>query len=77
VLLALVAMPLGVWLGLMAAQALYDSFSTEAYSFQAVIYPSSVAAIVVVNIAVLLLSEIPPIRRVSKMDLGEATKVME
>ena len=77
VLLALVAVPLGVWLGLRAADALYASFSTEAYSFSAVIYPQSVVWIVIINLVVLLLSEIPPILRVFRMDLGEATKVME
>ncbi len=77
VLLALVAVPLGVWLGLLAADWIYSAFSTEAYSFKAVIYPSSVAAIVAVNLVVLLLSEIPPILRVFRSDLAEATKVME
>ncbi len=77
VFLALAAVPLGVWLGILAADAIYASFSTEAYSFKAVIYASSVASIVGINLVVLLLSEIPPIRRIFKMDLAEATKVME
>lgn len=77
VFLALAAVPLGVWMGILAADAIYASFSTEAYSFKAVIYGSSVASIVGINIVVLLLSEIPPIRRIFKMDLAEATKVME
>lgn len=77
VFLALAAVPLGVWLGIRAADAMYASFSTEAYSFKAVIYPSSIAWIVAMNIVVLLLSEIPPVRRIFRLDLAEATKVME
>lgn len=77
VFLALVAVPLGVWLGLRAADAMYASFSTEAYSFKAIIYPESVAWIIVISLVVLLLSEIPPVRRIFRLDLAEATKVME
>lgn len=77
IFLALAAVPLGVWLGLLAADALYASFSTEAYSFKAVIYTESVVWIVVINLAVLLISEIPPVRRIFRLDLAEATKVME
>ncbi len=77
VLLALAAVPLGVWLGLRASDALYASFSTEAYSFKSVIYPQSIAWIVGINLLVLLVSEIPPVRRIFRLDLAEATKVME
>ncbi|TLM80155.1 MAG: FtsX-like permease family protein, partial [Actinobacteria bacterium] len=77
VFLALAAVPLGVWLGVEASKAMFSSFSTEAYSFKVVIYPTSVAWITGANLVVLLLSEIPPVRRIFRLDLAEATKVME
>lgn len=77
VFLALAAVPLGVWLGVKTAEAMYASFSTDAYAFKVVIYPASIAWIVLITIVVLLLSEIPPVRRIFRLDLAEATKVME
>lgn len=76
-LLAVIGLPLGIWLGVQAAQALYSSFSTEAYTLTAVIHTSSVVWLSLSMIGVLLVSEIPPIRRIFKLDLAEATKVME
>ncbi|MBI5231402.1 MAG: FtsX-like permease family protein, partial [Coriobacteriales bacterium] len=76
-LLAVVGIPLGVWLGLRAADALYASFSTEAYTFKAIVFPSSVAWVSASVVVVMLLSELPPIRRIFRLDLAEATKVME
>lgn len=77
-LLAVVGAPIGIWLGVLAARAMFAAFSTEgAFMLQAVIFPSSVAGIVAIVLLVVLLSEVPPVRRVFKMDLAEATKVME
>ncbi len=75
--LAAVGLPLGIWLGIEATNALFASFTTESYSLKAFIYPESVARICLLMLAVLLLSEIPPIRRIFRLDLAEATKVME
>jgi putative ABC transport system permease protein len=77
VLLALAGIPLGIWLGIKAAEAIYASFSSEAYSLTATIVPQSVAMLVASTFVVLLLSEIPPIRRIFRLDLAAATKVME
>lgn len=77
VMLAIVGIPLGVWMGVGAAQALFSSASTEAYTLRAVIFPLSVVYVVISLIIVLLLSEIPPIRRIFRLDLAEATKIME
>lgn len=76
-LLAVAGLPLGIWLGVRAAQALYSSMSTEAYSLKAIIFPMSVVYVTASIVIVLLLSEIPPIRRIFRLDLAEATKVME
>jgi len=76
-MLAIVGIPLGVWMGVRAAQTLYNSASTEAYTLKAVIFPLSVVYVVISLLIVLLLSEIPPIRRIFRLDLAEATKIME
>ncbi len=76
-LLALAGLPLGVWLGVQATEAMFRSFSTDAYTIQAYIAPSSIVRICLLMLAVLLLSEIPPVRRIFRLDLAEATKVME
>ena len=77
VLLALAAIPLGIWLGIKTAEAIYASFSSEAYTLKATIVPQSVVMLVLSIFVVLLLSEIPAIRRIFRLDLAEATKVME
>jgi putative ABC transport system permease protein len=77
VMLAFVGIPLGVWFGMRAASAIFASFSSEAYSLKATISWSSMAALSFMTLGVLLLSEVPAIRRIFKLDLAEATKVME
>ena len=76
-LIGLAALPLGVWLGIRATDAIFSSFETESYTLSAYIYPQSVARICLLMVVVLLLSEIPPVRRIFRLDLAEATKVME
>jgi putative ABC transport system permease protein len=76
-LLTFAALPLGVWLGVMAADAIFASFTTSSYTLKASIYPASIARICLLMLAVVLLSEIPPVRRIFRLDLAEATKVME
>jgi putative ABC transport system permease protein len=76
-ILAIAGVPLGIWLGIRTTEAIYASFSSEAYSLKAIIVPMSVFWLVLSIIGVLLLSEVPAIRRIFRMDLAEATKVME
>jgi putative ABC transport system permease protein len=76
-LLAVVGIPLGIVLGLYAANSLYASLSTEAYTFRAVLYPQTYLWIILSILGVLLVSEIPPILRIFRLDLAEATKVIE
>lgn len=76
-LLAIVGIPFGIYLGTQAASYLYQSISTEFYKFPAVIYPMSYLWITLSILVILLLSEIPPIRRIFKLDLAEATKAVE
>lgn len=76
-LLALVGIPIGLYLGVTAANAMYESFSTEAYSLKAILYPESYFWVVSSILGVLLISEIPAVRRLFGLDLAEATKAFE
>ena len=76
-LLAVVGIPLGIWLGLLTARQVLAAMSSEQYSLGVVIEPATAIWVALAAVVVLLLSEIPPIRRISRLDLAEATKVME
>ncbi len=76
-LLAVVSVPIGVWLGLQAAGVMFEAISTEVYTLPAYINPNSYVWIVLSILGILLLAEVPPIRRIFRLDLAEATKVME
>lgn len=76
-LLAVAAIPLGMYLGLKSTAAMYSSLSTEAFTIKAILYPASYVYIVVSILVVLLLSEIGPIGRIFRLDLAEATKILE
>lgn len=76
-LLALVGAPIGIYLGYLTAQQLYGSLSTEVYSLNAILYPESYVWIVLSIVGILLLSELPPIRRIFGLDLAAATKTMD
>jgi putative ABC transport system permease protein len=75
--IAIAAIPLGLWLGTQAANAMFLYFDIEGFELRAYIYPESIVQICVLMVAVVLLSEIPPVRRIFRLDLAEATKVME
>lgn len=75
--IAIAGLPLGIWLGIQATNALFASFTTESYTLKAHISTESVVQICVLMLVVMLLSEIPPVRRIFRLDLAEATKVME
>jgi putative ABC transport system permease protein len=76
-MLALVGIPLGGVLGYLTARWLFRSLSNDMLAFEAVVRPSSYAIIVCAVIVVLLLSQVPPTRRIFKLDLAQATKVIE
>lgn len=76
-LLALAGIPLGIWLGILTANAMFSSYSNESYTLQAIIYPRSYYWIVGSILIVLLISEIPAIIRVFRLDLAETTKILE
>jgi uncharacterized protein YqhQ len=49
----------------------------DAYTLKAYIAPESIVRICVLMLIVMLLSEVPAVRRIFRLDLAEATKVME
>ena len=75
--IAVAAIPLGIWLGIQAANGLFAYFDIEGFELRAYIYPESIVQICLLMLGVMLLSEIPPVRRIFRLDLAEATKVME
>ncbi|MHB9112886.1 MAG: hypothetical protein ACYC4D_09740 [Thermoleophilia bacterium] len=64
-------------MGLWVTIALYKLLSTEAYPLKVVIHAERYVMIILSILVVPLISEIPPIRRIFKLDLAEATKVFE
>ena len=56
-LLTLAALPLGIWLGIQATNAIFASFTTSSYTLKASIYPGSIA-----RICVLMLDRGPALR---------------
>jgi len=75
--LALPGIPLGLWLGALVAQGMMASLAGETYNFPLVIARETYLYVTVGSIVVLLFSEIPPIRRILRLDLAEATKIIE
>ncbi|KAF0209429.1 MAG: FtsX-like permease family protein [Actinomycetota bacterium] len=75
--LSLVGIPLGLWLGIRVAAAMMDSLTGETYNFPLTVYPQTYVYVIVASIVVVLVSEIAPIRRILRLDLAEATKVIE
>jgi putative ABC transport system permease protein len=75
--ITLAALPLGLWLGLKVTDLLFATFEVETFNLKAHIAPQSVVRICLLMVAVVLLSEIPPVRRIFHLDLAAATKVME
>ena len=53
-----------------------NSFNTDLFTFNIVIAPISYVIAVVGILLTMLLATVPAIRRVNKLDLAEATKVL-
>lgn len=77
IFLALISLPIGIYLGLLAATAMFESFSTEAYTLKVVLFPLSYLWVTLSLIIVMAISELPAIRRVFTLNLAEATKAIE
>jgi putative ABC transport system permease protein len=75
--ITLAALPLGIWLGLRVTEAIFASFELEMFTLKAYIAPASIVQICALMLGVILLSEVPPVRRIFRLDLAAATKVME
>lgn len=64
-------------LGKFTANEMMKTFESEMFSMRAVMYPQSYLIVVGLVFVVLLLSEIPAIRRVFRLNLAESTKILE
>jgi len=76
-LLGIMALPMGILLGFLTASGMMKSFQSEMFYMKAFIYPRSYIIVSGIILGIMLLSEIPAIRRVNRLDLARATKVLE
>jgi putative ABC transport system permease protein len=66
----------GLLLGYLMALAMGGFFNTDLFTFKIVIAPLSYVIAAVGILLTMLLATLPAIRRVSKLNLAEATKVL-
>jgi putative ABC transport system permease protein len=66
----------GLLLGYLTARGIGSSFNTDLFTFNIVIAPASYAIAGAGILLTMLLATIPAIRRVNRLDLAEATKVL-
>ena len=66
----------GLILGYLTARGVGSSFNTDLFTFEIVIAPVSYGIAVVGILITMLLATLPAIRRVNRLDLADATKVL-
>ena len=66
----------GLVLGTLAARGMGSAFSSDLFSFQITISPASYLLTALGILATMVLSALPAIRRVNRLDLAQATKVL-
>ena len=76
VILWLLALAPGLLLGRWVAMQMGEAFSAELFSFEIVIYPASYAITALGILLTMILGALPAIRRVNRLDLAEATKIL-
>ncbi|MDI6816930.1 MAG: FtsX-like permease family protein [Actinomycetota bacterium] len=76
-ILAMVGIPFGIYLGIEAMSAMFESMTSEAYTLKAALYVQSYFGIIGSIMIILLLSEIPPILRIFRINLAEAIKTLD
>ncbi|MFP3905297.1 MAG: hypothetical protein ACLFWB_13715, partial [Armatimonadota bacterium] len=65
----------GLPLAMLTNHAFISSFENEIMNFQPVIYPSSFATTIISVLVVIVLSQIPGILHINRLNLAEATKL--
>ncbi len=73
----LASLPFGLILGYLTGAQLMKAFQSELFDMKLVIYPSTYLVVSVLIFSVLLISEIPALRHIAKINLAEATKIIE
>ena len=76
IILWLLSLVPGLLLGYLVALQLGDAFSSELFRFDVVITPTSFALTSLGILLTILLAAWPAIRRVNRLNLAEATKVL-
>jgi ABC-type antimicrobial peptide transport system permease subunit len=76
VVLWLLALPPGLFLGWYTTVALARSFSTELFTMSAYIAPRSYLITALGILSTMLLASRPAIRRIGRLNLAEATKML-
>jgi putative ABC transport system permease protein len=66
----------GLLLGYVSASYIFQGFETEAFSMPFYVRPITFIIVTALILATTLLSQIPAVRRVNRLDLAEATKVL-
>ena len=75
-ILWLITLVPGLVLGTLAARGMGSAFSSDLFSFQITISPASYLLASLGILATMILSALPAIRRVNRLDLAQATKVL-
>jgi len=75
ILWALAIVP-GLWLGWYVTDTMMQTFSSELFSMEGYIYPRSYVLTALGVLATMLLASYPAIRRVGRLNLAEATKML-
>jgi putative ABC transport system permease protein len=66
----------GLLLGYVSAYYMFQGFETEAFTMPFYVRPTTFIIVIALILATTLLSQIPAVRRVNRLDLAEATKVL-
>lgn len=76
VILWLLALPFGLGAGWYVTRAMITGFSTELFSMTTFIAPRSYVLTAIAILLTMLLASLPAIRRIARLDLAAATKMM-
>jgi putative ABC transport system permease protein len=77
IITGIIAVPFGLVFGVLAASAMVKTFENEMLAMKLIIYPQTYLIVFALVFVAMLASEIPAIRRMSRINLAEAAKTAE
>lgn len=77
IMVFIIALPFGIGVGIAAASALMKAFQTELFSMVFFMYPLSYAVVSALLFLIVLASGVTAVRFISRINLAQATKVVE